>query len=409
MVATASDPGFINANAGAPSYSANELRQLFALPLQYNGRVFGARQGVRPGGDALQTSIAGSTITVKAGIACVDPGLTTAQGPYSVVNPNDATLALTAAHATLPRKDITILRVYDNDEDSSGQRQGIVEYIAGSAAGSPSEPAVPAGAIKLATIDVPASGGGSPSVTINFAFTVAAGGVLPVRNATERTALTPFDGFAIYRQDRDWVEIYDGAAWRVQGTAVCSSTADRDSAITSPYSGQLAYTTDTATLWVRQGGAWFLYIDNSVPMLCTADTTRNNNTTLLNVTGMSVALPVGKYTFEGSLAYTTNATADIKFAMAVTGTFTGWIGYFGEYITGAGTVGDLAAFRETSFTNVQLLGGSDTASGNMLCRPGGYIDVTVAATLQLQFAQNTANASDTIVRNGSHLYFKKVG
>lgn len=257
------DPLFIDASAGSPAYSSAELRRGFAVDLQYNGRVFGARQGVRPGGNALQTSLAGSTITVRSGNAVVDPGLTTTQGPYRVSVAADFTGTLTAAHATLDRKDITVLRVYDNTEDSSGSRTGVVEYIAGTASGTPVEPSVPAGSFRLATIDVPHSGGGSPVVTLNFPWTVAAGGTLPVRNQTERDAIVGFDGFSVYRQDRDWVEIYDGAAWRVQGTAVCSSTTDRDSAITNPFNGQFAVTNDTGTKWRYNGSAWTRYPNDS--------------------------------------------------------------------------------------------------------------------------------------------------
>lgn len=255
------DPGFINASAGAPAYTAAEMRQLFATPLQYNGRVMGARAGARPGGTGLETSLAGSTITVKAGLGIVDPALTSTQGPYLCALPTDETHTLTAAHGTFPRKDITILRVYDNDEDSSGLRLVRSEYIAGTASASPAEPAVPAGAIRLATIDVPQSGGGSATVTINMPFTVASGGILPVRTQAERDALSAFNGFVVYRQDRDWLEVHDGTAWRVQGVAVCSSTADRDSAITSPYNGQFAVTTDTGILWRRGASAWFEYPD----------------------------------------------------------------------------------------------------------------------------------------------------
>lgn len=246
-----------DASAGAPAYDSAELRRLHALPMQYNGRTLGARAGVRPGGNALETSIAGSTITVRAGVGLVDPALTTAQGPYWVALPADETHTLTAAHATLARKDITVLRVYDHTEDSSGLRLGRSEYVVGTA-GSGSIPTIPAGSFKLSTIDVPASGGGSPVVTLDFPFTVASGGLLPVRSEAERTALvTPYDGCAIYRRDRDWIEVYDGAGWEVQGTAVVSSFADL-SAITSPYNGQLVYNTALNVMYKRAGGAWHL-------------------------------------------------------------------------------------------------------------------------------------------------------
>jgi hypothetical protein len=100
-------------------------------------------------------------------------------------------------------------------------------------------------------------------------FTVPVGGLLPVADQSARDALTGtrYDGMTVWRMDRDWVEAFDGTAWRVQSTAVCSSTADRNSAITNPYSGQLAMTTDTDTLWQYDGttSAWVAVGGNPFP------------------------------------------------------------------------------------------------------------------------------------------------
>lgn len=88
---------------------------------------------------------------------------------------------------------------------------------------------------------------------------VAVPNLITVADHTARNAITTkYDGQTIYRQDRDWIEVYDGAAWRIVGTAHCSSTVDRDNpdTITSPYTGQLVVTTDTGTTWQRISGAW---------------------------------------------------------------------------------------------------------------------------------------------------------
>ena len=207
------DPLWINASAGSPAYSAGELRQAMALALTYGGRAMGARGGVRPGGTQLQVTLAGSVITVRAGVACVDPGLTTPQGPYWVAVPADETPGpLAGADATNPRKDIVILRVYDHDEDSSGLRTARSEYIPGIAGASPTEPAVPAGAIRLATIDVPASPGAA-AVTDRRPFTVAPGGILPVRDQAERDALPAYSGLHVWRLDLRREEHHDGTSW----------------------------------------------------------------------------------------------------------------------------------------------------------------------------------------------------
>lgn len=76
-------------------------------------------------------------------------------------------------------------------------------------------------------------------------------------NQAARDAIvTPYQGMTIYRLDRAWEEKYDGVGWRIQGVAICASTADRDAVITRLYDGQYAYTTDTKTLWVRHSGVW---------------------------------------------------------------------------------------------------------------------------------------------------------
>lgn len=241
------DPLWINANAGAPAYTAAELRQAMALALQYNGRAMGARGGVRPGGTQLQVSLAGSTITVQPGVACIDPGLTTPQGPYWVALPAAETPGpLAAADATNPRKDIVIARVYDNDEDSSGLRLARSEYIAGTAAASPAEPAVPAGAIRLATIDVPASPGAA-AVTDRRPFVVGSGGILPVRDQTERDALSGYSGLHVWRIDLRRIEYHDGSGWKEIAVSTQKFTAVGAATWSKPLGAK--------SVWVRcQGG-----------------------------------------------------------------------------------------------------------------------------------------------------------
>lgn len=79
-----------------------------------------------------------------------------------------------------------------------------------------------------------------------------------VASQAARDALTGVvEGMVIYRRDRDWLEAYDGTGWRVQGVAVCTSVADRDSAITTFYNGLKAVTLDTGLTWTLQAGSWF--------------------------------------------------------------------------------------------------------------------------------------------------------
>jgi hypothetical protein len=370
------DPLWINASAGAPSYDAAELRRLFALLTQYNGRTLGGRAGVRPGGNALQTSIVSTTITVRAGLALIDPALTTAQGPYWVCLPADELHTLTAAHATLPRKDITVLRVYDTDEDSSGLRLARSEYIVGTAAGSPTEPAVPAGSIKLSTIDVPQSGGGSASVTHTYPWTVASGGILPVRNSTDRGTVTPHVGGAIYRVDRyatgAWVEIHDGTFWRVQGPAICTNAADLASAVTSPINGQLATLTSTNVLAQYKSGAWHLAAPVSFPrptQTGSGSLSANSSATIATVNIPDLGVPY-KVEVSAKLATTTPAVA---VACRLQGTVNSAVwdtnriedsDYGPGYVIGQDTVISLAvrtSTQQSGATTVRLLAQAGTS------------------------------------------------
>lgn len=247
----------INASAGSPSYSARAFRNALSSMMQWNGDPVGGKQGLRPMGGTAVVTLAASTITANLHSGLIAPGWASTTGTYMVALTASETHTLTPADASNPRKDIVIGRVYDHDESASGLRLYRSEYLAGVAGPSPSEPNVPQGAIRLATIDVPQSGGGSPAVTVNNPMTVAAGGLLPIRSQAERAALTTaYEGMSIYRMDRDWWEYHDGALWRVLGTAVCTSTADRDAAITGPYNGQFCVTTDSRTLWYHNGTAW---------------------------------------------------------------------------------------------------------------------------------------------------------
>lgn len=208
------DPGFINHDGGSPEYSAAELRRIFAVLLvQGVTDRFGARSGVHPGGGNAVT-LSGSTINVQHTKAVVYPGLSGTAGPYLCQIPA-TTHALQGADGTNPRKDIVILRVYDDDEDSSGQREAVTEYITGTPAVSPSEPNVPDSSVRLATIDVPQVGGGAAVLTFNAPYVVANGGILPVRTTGERPSAGRYDGMMVWRRDVQQLEVLNegGPSW----------------------------------------------------------------------------------------------------------------------------------------------------------------------------------------------------
>lgn len=223
-------------------------------------------------------------------------------------------------------------------------------------------------------------------------------GMLRVADATARTALvSPVDGLPIYRQDRDWVEVYDGAAWRVQGVAVCTSVADRDAIITSPYNGQMATTTDTGTAWLRQAGVW---TNASPPLVAvkSADQTVNSNTTYQNDTHMFVPLLAStSYQFELRILMVSGATPGFK----------------SQFTYPAGTTGSVWGTNAGGVVGVTALPGAlnwgATGADRYLTLNGRVLTSTTAGTFRFQWAQDVSNAANTTVRIGSFLRLSPVG
>lgn len=211
-----SDPLYINAvDVGGgvlePAYTAAELRRGQAVNL-FPGVAdsTGARQGVRPG--HTPASVSGTTWTVHDLVAVVYPGLTSTSGPYKVQHLEESG-SLDPADGSNDRIDALDLQVRDDDEDASGERDAIVVYTAGAPAADPDPPAATANSIRLATVDVPENGTGSPSLTVVAPFTVAAGGILPVRDDSELPTSGMHDGMAAWDADVGELVVRHGGAW----------------------------------------------------------------------------------------------------------------------------------------------------------------------------------------------------
>jgi hypothetical protein len=148
-------------------------------------------------------------------------------GPYAYAVNVAETGAVTAAHATLARVDIMWVRLDDPAEsDGSAAPVVVAGYTAGTAASTPVAPATPARCMVLATIQVPMSGGGSPTVIWVAPYTVAAGAPTLVWSAADRDAKfpVPYDGLAVYRLDLHAAEIYNGTAWGMANQTVTAKT-----------------------------------------------------------------------------------------------------------------------------------------------------------------------------------------
>lgn len=181
-----------------------------------SGRRLGGRSGFRP--DVGAPLAANSTTwTLQPVSIAIDPAFTTTQGMYFWSTDQVLTGSMTAAHATLSRKDILYLQVDDPAiGDGTGAPSATVKYLAGTAASSPSAPALPARSFLIATFEfVPNA---YNALTLNKQYYVAAGAILPVWSAAERDALVAYDGMEVLRLDdnnRFYREMYVSGEWRL--------------------------------------------------------------------------------------------------------------------------------------------------------------------------------------------------
>lgn len=203
----------INASSGSPAYNAQQFRESQAVLMTPGAGGLQVAPGVRPG-PGLVVTVVSSTITVTPGCGIVQGASSAVQGPYEAVVDSNFTTTLTAADGTNPRIDLVYLRVRDTDADGSGARDCIPVYLAGTAAGSPVAPSIPAGVsgIILASISVPKSGSGSPTVsTATRQITVASGGIYPAVTAPA----SPYLGQ--YWDDGTQLRRYNGSTWDIYG------------------------------------------------------------------------------------------------------------------------------------------------------------------------------------------------
>ncbi len=227
-----------------------------------------ARSGLRPApgnpGAVTATGTPDANVHVAPFQAIMQSTRATAAGAYVITldSIKDINILSTPAHASLARNDLIVAHqsdVFYGDADSLFR----VRQIVGTPSGSPADPSLTGypDAIPLARVRVNAAATSITSANITdlrptTGWTVAVGGVLPVANQTVRDALTGlYDGLTIYRQDRDWVEAYNGSVWRIIGVPLVSSTGDL-AAVTSPYTGQLAVNSADGLTYRYTGAAW---------------------------------------------------------------------------------------------------------------------------------------------------------
>ena len=148
-----------------------------------------------------------------------------------------------------------------------------------------------------------------------------------------------------------------------------------------------------------------------------SDVTTISNTTLINITGLVVAVEANStYAIDGWIFYQSPSAADIKLNVTLPSGAVCTMGAYGPPTTGAPFSGtsprvnylDMGVFASSGGS---YLHGGDTEFAGVWAslRPAGVlVTSSTAGNLQFQFAQNTSTATNTIVKAGSWLRLVKL-
>lgn len=232
---TARDPLWLQAG----NYTATEDR--IALAALLSARHFvdlapstsplvsaGGGHGVFGDGMAVSAG-AGTSVNVALGVAAVRGTQQSDQGVYITSNDASFNVAISAADATNPRKDLIVTRVKDAEFAIAGDT-GPIEVVTGTPTGgltagnATGRPTPPENALVLAEVYVPAAAASSASYTITDLRTRAyAAGGCAVCTSTTRPTSAPV-GQLIYEIDTKRVYAYDGTSWLLIGPDMPHST-----------------------------------------------------------------------------------------------------------------------------------------------------------------------------------------
>jgi hypothetical protein len=248
-------PGYVQGGTYTAKLDRVYLATLGKIPNL--AATFSARQGFFGGRVPAYANPSGMNITMGACGAVIANTFASASGDYLMANDATVQVTLAASSPTQNRYDIVGFQVKDNLFDSSGLNTAVPTVIQGAnSAGTPSDPALPASFIPVLRAVVNATNTSPASLQSLIRKTAEEGGLLRIASVTERAEITAYAGLAIYREDRNWIEVYDGTAWRVHGLAKGASIADLTSAVTNPYGDQLATASDINMLCRWDNTAW---------------------------------------------------------------------------------------------------------------------------------------------------------
>jgi hypothetical protein len=173
------------------------------------------RGGVHPhlGAQMAVTQNGSPNMTVNVGTGVVTvPGTEGAtQSGYVCVATSTTNLAITAAHASLPRIDLVVAQVLDS-QYSGGSDLWQLAVVAGTPAGSPTAPSAPNNSVILAQVAVAASATQILTANITDRRPYSSYGVITCRTSADYPS-PAIEGMVVYDQQYNNISVYDGATW----------------------------------------------------------------------------------------------------------------------------------------------------------------------------------------------------
>jgi hypothetical protein len=210
----------VDAVAGVGVTTAQMARTSLASLVAHDAN--GPRLGIFYEGN--QTLLTGTATTSPSMQVSVSPlawvGLKAlAEGVY--IGRSTSTVLVDVAAAPASNSRIDVVYVMQRDQNATTSRDGITQgeigVITGTAAVSPTKPAIPAGAVEVGSLTiqagVTATTNAGCTITTTWGWTCAAGAPIPVPNQATRDGLAAYDGLRVYRLDVHQEESYNGTAW----------------------------------------------------------------------------------------------------------------------------------------------------------------------------------------------------
>lgn len=175
--------------------------------------------------------------------------------------------------------------------------------------------------------------------------------------------------------------------------------ADRTARNPAPNAGEVAYLIAEGRQETFNGLAWVSSYPRNLFQFARRTTDAaviNNSVALVNDGTLVTTLPAvtGIYRFRDVIVYSSSQTADYKIAYTFPGN--AWWGGAGIAIGAAGTTGDGQFAVTTASGTSSAYGGANVGTRLILIVDGEVTLSGLGGTLQLQYAQQTLDATNTI-------------